>query len=250
MSTRHVHPIPLQMPLPPQQAALYREGRLDLATQAYKKGQFKSVQAAALAIDVRRTTLRARLTRIQPKLGSTAKNRLLIPTEEDSVVQWILSMDRRGMPPRLEVVRRMASLLASQHGQITSAGKCWARNFVNCHDELKSKYNRKYDYQRAKCEDPNLIEAIGAQRYAIPPLVIFEAVMHQASWYKDGLIPPNWSNGVSENGWTTNKIGLHWLHYGSKRIPDGALMHMAHSNAKFHDVPFGFEVAHRSFFQQ
>jgi hypothetical protein len=43
----------------------------------------------------------------------------------------------------------------------------------------------------------------------IPPLVIFEAVMHQAAWYS--LIPSDWSIGVSENGWTTNEIGLYWL---------------------------------------
>jgi hypothetical protein len=41
-------------------------------------------------------------------------------------------------------------------------------------------------------------------------LVIFEAVMHQAAWYKD--IPHHWSIDVSENGWTTNEIGLTWLH--------------------------------------
>lgn len=35
--------------------------------------------------------------------------------------------------------------------------------------------------------------------------------MHQAAWYKDNIIPHNWSIGVSNNGWTTNKIGLVWL---------------------------------------
>jgi hypothetical protein len=35
--------------------------------------------------------------------------------------------------------------------------------------------------------------------------------MHQATWYKDGLLPLDWIIGVSENGWTTNKLGLTWL---------------------------------------
>ena len=35
--------------------------------------------------------------------------------------------------------------------------------------------------------------------------------MHQAAWYKNGLIPYDWSIGVSENGWTNNKICLTWL---------------------------------------
>jgi hypothetical protein len=53
------------------------------------------------------------------------------------------------------------------------------------------------------------IECINARGFAIPPLVIVEAVMHQAAWYKD--IPEDWAIGVSENGWTTNEIGLVWL---------------------------------------
>jgi hypothetical protein len=36
-------------------------------------------------------------------------------------------------------------------------GKNWASNFVRRTPEIDSKYNRKYDYQRAKCEDPKLI---------------------------------------------------------------------------------------------
>jgi hypothetical protein len=45
-----------------------------------------------------------------------------------------------------------------------------------------------------------VVEAIGARGIAIPPLVIFEAVMHQSGWYADGILPQDWSIGVSENG--------------------------------------------------
>ncbi|OCK77726.1 hypothetical protein K432DRAFT_460006 [Lepidopterella palustris CBS 459.81] len=38
-----------------------------------------------------------------------------------------------------------------------------------------------------------VIEAVNAQGIAIPPLVIFEAVIHQASWY--GSLPEDWSIG-------------------------------------------------------
>jgi hypothetical protein len=36
-------------------------------------------------------------------------------------------------------------------------GKRWASNFVKRHKELKTRYFRTYDYQRAKCEDPTAI---------------------------------------------------------------------------------------------
>ena len=56
-----------------------------------------------------------------------------------------------------------------------------------------------------------IIEAINALGVAIPPLIIFKAVMHQAAWYKNDIIPHDWSIGVSDNSWTTNEIGLTWL---------------------------------------
>jgi hypothetical protein len=36
-----------------------------------------------------------------------------------------------------------------------------------------------------------IIKCINALGGAIPPLVIFEAVMHQAAWYEDNIIPDN-----------------------------------------------------------
>jgi hypothetical protein len=42
---------------------------------------------------------------------------------------------------------------------IQPIGKNWILTFLKRHDDLQSKHNRKYDYQRAKCEDPVLIQA-------------------------------------------------------------------------------------------
>jgi hypothetical protein len=36
-------------------------------------------------------------------------------------------------------------------------GTRWASNFVRRHPDLKTRFFRKYDYQRAKCEDPTII---------------------------------------------------------------------------------------------
>ncbi|SCO75795.1 uncharacterized protein FRV6_00007 [Fusarium oxysporum] len=36
-------------------------------------------------------------------------------------------------------------------------GKRWAINFIKRQPELKTRFQRKYDYQRAKCEDPTII---------------------------------------------------------------------------------------------
>ena len=36
--------------------------------------------------------------------------------------------------------------------------ECWICNFINCHDELESKYHCKYDYQQAQCENSEIIQ--------------------------------------------------------------------------------------------
>ena len=40
---------------------------------------------------------------------------------------------------------------------MSPVGNRWARNFVKRHEELDMRFFRKYDYQRAKCEDPTII---------------------------------------------------------------------------------------------
>ena len=71
-------------------------------------------------------------------------------------------MDEREFPPRVSVVRKMADILLSarvDHPTDASpiVGECWVRRFIDRHKQLKSKYTRKYDYQRALCEDPKAI---------------------------------------------------------------------------------------------
>jgi hypothetical protein len=56
----------------------------------------------------------------------------------------------------------MANLLLqkrsnSSQGNPLTVGKLWVHNFVRRYQVLTSRYNRKYDYQRAKCEDPAII---------------------------------------------------------------------------------------------
>ena len=53
------------------------------------------------------------------------------------------------------------------------------------------------------------VEAINAYSWALPPMIIFAGKMHQAAWYE--ALPAQWTITVSENEWTTNKIGLFWL---------------------------------------
>jgi DDE superfamily endonuclease len=42
-------------------------------------------------------------------------------------------------------------------------------------------------------------------------MIIFKGVMHQSTWYENTTLPSNWVIGVSENGWTNDKLGLTWV---------------------------------------
>jgi hypothetical protein len=72
--------------------------------------------------------------------------------EEQVIVQYILDLDSQGFPPRHRDVEEMANrLLAARNA--SPVGKRWAINFIKRQPELKTRFQRRYDYQRAKCED-------------------------------------------------------------------------------------------------
>ena len=61
-------------------------------------------------------------------------------------------MDTRGFAPRLAGVEDMANYLLEARGA-KRVGKCWAQRFVARRPELKTHFNRAYDFQRALCEE-------------------------------------------------------------------------------------------------
>jgi hypothetical protein len=138
------------------------EARQLLATYALKSKQIQSQRKAAELYTIPRTTLRRRLRGIQPKHATTPVNLKLSPVEEQSLVQWILDLDRRGFPPNIIDVRRMADVLLAGRGQNPPPpplGQKWVSRFVKRQPELQTKWNRKFHSQRARCEDPVRIRA-------------------------------------------------------------------------------------------
>lgn len=137
-----------------------KESRIQLALDAYKRGHFKTQKAAALAFDVPQRTLRRRINGTASRSQKAANCRKLSNTEESTLSSWILDMDKRGLPLQLSTIHYLAQLLFSAHfpSKPTFIGENWVNHYIQHHKELKSKYTQKYDYQRAKCEDPKLIQ--------------------------------------------------------------------------------------------
>jgi len=150
--------------MPRQQRSIQtsREGRILLASRALREKRVTSQRQAALLYDAPRTTLRRRLRGTQPRSEIASANRKLSATEEQSLVQWILELDRRGFPPHIIDVRRMADALLAARGQEPPPqpiGKCWVSRFIQSQPELQTKWTRRFHSQRALCEDPVTIAA-------------------------------------------------------------------------------------------
>jgi hypothetical protein len=136
-----------------------QEGRILVAIQAIKKQAKLSIRQAALTYDIPYTTLYARLHGRQNRVEKRANSFKLTEIEENSLKQWIISMDIRGAAPRPAMVQEMANLLLATRGTtpIQTIGKNWVSNYVKRHPELDTRFSSRYNYNRAKCEDPKLI---------------------------------------------------------------------------------------------
>ena len=136
---------------PPNNVQLaQKEGRITLAVQAFKDGYFSSKRACVNAYNIPESTLRRRVKGINARCDSVPVNRKLTQTEETTLVEWILSMDQRGLAPTSDTVRQMANILLQNRSQNQAnppvVGKLWIHNLVKRHPALKSQYNYKYDY--------------------------------------------------------------------------------------------------------
>jgi hypothetical protein len=88
-----------------------KEGRMALAINSYKSGYFTSQRSAADTYDVSESTLRTRLKGRPSRQDYRSVNHKLTDTEELTLVNWILSIDERGLPVRTASIRDMAILL-------------------------------------------------------------------------------------------------------------------------------------------
>ncbi len=97
------------------------EGRILLALQAYRTGQFTSLRAAARTYEISHTTLARRHLGTSSRSESVSPNLKLTQTEESTLLEWILSIDTRSMPPTQALVKEIAELLLKERVQYASS---------------------------------------------------------------------------------------------------------------------------------
>ena len=134
------------------------ENRITLAIKALDKDASLSVKRAASLYNVPRTSLRDRLAGCISKSDWKPVNRNLTTSEESAILQHILDLDSRGFPPTKDALRDMANKLLKERGS-NPVGKNWPDAFLKRTPELKKRWSRPYDRQRALNEDPDTIRA-------------------------------------------------------------------------------------------
>jgi hypothetical protein len=84
----------------------------------------------------------------------------LTKLEEETLENWIISLDMRGAAPRPITVRETANLLFAARGTIPSitVSEKWVYNYVDRCPNLSTRFSRRYNYERAKCEDPKMVK--------------------------------------------------------------------------------------------
>jgi hypothetical protein len=101
------------------QKFIEQEGRVLLAIKAIQNGQTSSVAAAARSFDVPRSTLWARMTGRTNRSDARPNGHKFTQAEEESIQDWLISMDSRGGALTIEMSRDMANLLLQRRGNDT-----------------------------------------------------------------------------------------------------------------------------------
>jgi hypothetical protein len=134
------------------------EANIINALEALKRDPKLSVRRASKIFNVPHTTIHYRQQGVPARRDIPSKSRKLTDLEEQTVVRYILDLDSRSFPPRKSGVEDMANRLLELRGG-ERVGVNWVTNFVRRHPEIQTRLTRRIDYQRIKCEDPDIYQA-------------------------------------------------------------------------------------------
>lgn len=129
------------------------EARIVLGIEAIHSSKTINTRTAAKLYRVPRSTLLGQNGWRTPRDETRPNCHKLSTLEEQVIIRNILKLDSRGFAPRLE---DMANFILESRGA-KRVGKFWEHRFVQRQPDLKTHFSRVYDFQRALCEDPELI---------------------------------------------------------------------------------------------
>ncbi|KAJ5840176.1 uncharacterized protein N7525_005364 [Penicillium rubens] len=103
---------------------------LSNAVEAYKSGQFKSIQAAASHFGVSKWKLRNRSNGTPSKNGRTATNKALNQSQERSLIRWIELLNSVYTPPTALDIEGAANRILQHYGSDRQVSKMYGYQFI------------------------------------------------------------------------------------------------------------------------
>lgn len=134
------------------------EALLSAASADYYAGNYTSIRAAATAYGLIHTTLMRRMGGTSKARPNAHENQqLLSKTQEDCLVDWILTCEACNMPLSHAQTRKMASLLSTTAGGSPIIGINWLTRFLQRHPILSTKLAIRIDNLRIQGTTPMII---------------------------------------------------------------------------------------------
>jgi len=133
-----------------------KEAQTILALKVIQRNKNLTLQAASKIYNIHHTTLMRRRDGKPARYDIPTNSRKLKDLEEKTIIQYIIKLYTRAFHPRLSYVEDIANQLLRER-DAPKVGVQWAHNFVKRQPKLQTRFTRKYNYQRAKCEDPKVI---------------------------------------------------------------------------------------------
>ncbi len=135
----------------------FNERQLQLTLQPFEKDPQLGIRKAARFYNVLYSTLSYRINGRSTRVHIIVNSRKLTTLEEEMVIRKVFDMDSRGFLPRIRDVENMANRLLAIYDTMY-IGLQWTSNFIKRQLELRIRWNRPYNYQRAQCKDLEIIE--------------------------------------------------------------------------------------------
>jgi hypothetical protein len=132
-----------------------REMQTQIAVEGVRNGTYMSVDHAAKALGVSRTTLRMRLSGRQTRKEARESQQLLSTQEEKALADWIANAASSGNPVTHAYIKEVVEGIRKSRSQITDEylrpiGSSWHKAFFRRHPQLQTKLSRAIEMARIK----------------------------------------------------------------------------------------------------
>jgi len=126
----------------------YTEINLLNAIDAVKSGS--SIRQASRDWGIPLTTLYGRLTGRVSRREAKEHVQRLSPTQESSLVDWVLVQDQLGLPPTHRQIKHFAQRILKAGGDEKCLGKHWMEQFLNRNPSIKTLKGKRMENSRIK----------------------------------------------------------------------------------------------------